>query len=59
MPDTRTTPYARLLIVDETNEPLFTFPDVPQIQDLLAAIKEQLVDISAFLSSLKAASGAI
>lgn len=48
---------AQLVIVDEAGNILFVFPDVPEIQDLLAAVKEQMVDLSDFLTQIKAASG--
>jgi hypothetical protein len=48
----------RLVIVDENGAPLFLFPDVPDIIDLLAAVKEQVVDLGSFLEAVKLAAAA-
>lgn len=43
-----------LRIVDDNKSPLFVFPNVPNVVDLMAAIKYQLADIDSFLGSLRA-----
>lgn len=43
-----------LRIVDNNKSPLFVFPDVPNVVELMAAIKYQLADIDSFLGSLRA-----
>jgi len=46
-----------LQIVDDEGNPLFIFPDVPELKDLLAACKTQLAGLDSFFSALKEASG--
>jgi len=43
-----------LRIVDDNKSPLFVFPNVPNVVELMAAIKYQLADIDSFLGSLRA-----
>jgi len=46
-----------LMLVDRNGAPLFVFPYVSDIQDLLAAVKAQIVDVRSFLTAVKLAAG--